>query len=116
MSNDTLERFRRERQRMNERVLERGTLEIKRFFALDERTYEDGALDGRTKELLGLAVSTAMRCDDCVAYHLLRCAELGASDDEMMEAMGVALTIGGSVVIPHLRRAVELLDEIRADG
>ena len=114
MSSERLEKFRRERQKLNERVLEKGTLGIKRFFALDERTYEDGALDGRTKELLGLAVSTAMRCDECVAYHLLRCAELGASDDEMLEAMAVALTIGGSIVIPHLRRAVDLLDEIRA--
>jgi AhpD family alkylhydroperoxidase len=108
-----LEEFRRERQRLNDRVIERGTLAIKRFFALDERTYDEGALDARTKELIGLAVSTALRCDDCIAYHLSRCVEIGAPDDEMMEAMGVALVVGGSVVTPHLRRAVDLLDDIR---
>ena len=113
---DRLQRFRENRMRQNGRVLERATLGIKRFLALDERTYESAALDSTTKELMGLAVSMALRCDDCVSYHLIRCAELGASDEQMMEAMEVALTVGGSIVIPHLRRAVDLLDEIRSDA
>lgn len=108
-----LREFRDERERMNERVLAIGGLGIKRFFALDARTYEEGALDVRTKELLGLAASTVLRCDDCITYHLIRCAEEGISDDEIMEALNVALVVGGSIVIPHLRRAVRRLGEIR---
>ncbi|MEM7629980.1 MAG: carboxymuconolactone decarboxylase family protein [Planctomycetota bacterium] len=90
------------------------TLVTKRFFNLDARAYEPGALDGRTKELLGLVASAVLRCDDCIAYHIDRCCELGASDEELMESLDVALIVGGSIVIPHLRRAVEFLDERRA--
>lgn len=100
---------------MNARILERGNLGIKRFFALDERTYDEGALDARTKELLGLVASLVLRCDDCVTYHLTRCAEEGVSDDEILEAMNVGLVVGGSIVIPHLRRAVARLEEIRGE-
>jgi len=112
----SLREFREERERMNECVLEAGGLGIQRFFALDARTYEDGALDTRTKELLGLAASTVLRCDDCITYHLVRCVEEGAGDAEIMEAMNVALVVGGSIVIPHLRRAVRRLGEIREQG
>lgn len=108
-----LEEFRAFRERMNERILEEGTLEIGRFFALDSRVYEDGALSGRTKELLGLVASMVLRCDDCITYHLIRCREEGVTDDEFFEAFGVALVVGGSIVIPHLRRAVDRLDELR---
>jgi AhpD family alkylhydroperoxidase len=108
-----LETFRQERQRLNDRVLARANLGIRRFYAIDERTYDEGALSARTKELLGLATSMALRCDDCVTYHLIRCAELGLADDEIIEAMNVALVVGGSIVIPHLRRAVDALDELR---
>ena len=101
---------------MNERVLEVGNLGIKRFFALDAQAYEDGALSGHTKELLGLAASAVLRCDDCITYHLIRCVEEGVTDDEIMEAMNVALVVGGSIVIPHLRRAVARLAEIRGEG
>jgi AhpD family alkylhydroperoxidase len=111
-----VERFRRERERQNERVLALDNLGIKRFFALDTRTYEAGALGVRTKELLGLVASTVLRCDDCILYHLIRCVEEGLTDDEIMEAMNVALIVGGSIVIPHLRRAVDRLDELRAEG
>lgn len=107
--------FREERQRQNERILGRGNLGIKRFFALDERTYHSGALDARTKEMLGLVASLVLRCDDCVTYHLIRSAEEGVSDEELMEAMNVGLVVGGSIVIPHLRRAVAMLEEIRAE-
>ncbi|HZG42281.1 MAG TPA: carboxymuconolactone decarboxylase family protein, partial [Longimicrobium sp.] len=82
---DGLEEFRRFRERMNERILEAGNLEIKRFFALDTRCYEPGALDVRTKELLGLVASMVLRCDDCVTYHLVRCKEEGVSDAELFE-------------------------------
>jgi AhpD family alkylhydroperoxidase len=110
-----LETFRRERERLNARVLERATLETRRFFSLDGQCYRDGALPARTKELLGLVASLVLRCDDCVAYHLIRCAEEGVGDEEMMEALNVGLVVGGSIVIPHLRRAVDFLDEIRAE-
>jgi AhpD family alkylhydroperoxidase len=112
----SLREFREERERMNELVLETGGLGIQRFFALDARTYEEGALDVRTKELLGLATSTVLRCDDCITYHLIRCVEEGVNDDEIVEALNVALVVGGSIVIPHLRRAVQRLLEIREGG
>lgn len=111
-----LEEFRRFRERMNERILEAGNLEIKRFFALDTRTYEPGALDAKTKELLGLVASMVLRCDDCVTYHVVRCKEEGVSDDEFFETFSVGLVVGGSIVIPHLRRAVDTLDTLNAQG
>ena len=109
-----LEEFRRFRERMNERILEAGNLEIKRFFALVGRTYEAGALDTKTKELLGLVASMVLRCDDCVTYHLVRCKEEGVTDEEFFETFSVGLIVGGSIVIPHLRRAVDTLDELNA--
>lgn len=109
----SIQEFREFRERMNDRILEAGNLEIKRFFALDTRTYDDGALDGRTKELLGLVASMVLRCDDCITYHLTRCVEEGVSDDELFETFSVGLVVGGSIVIPHLRRAVDTLDELR---
>ena len=111
-----LETFRKERERLNARVLETATLETKRFFSLDGQTYRAGALSAKTKELMGLVASMVLRCDDCISYHLIRCAEEGVSDDEFQESFSVALIVGGSIVIPHLRRAVDFLDEIRAGG
>ncbi len=112
----SVEEFRRFREQMNERILESGNLEIKRFFALDTRTYEEGALDTRTKELLGLVASMVLRCDDCITYHLVRCVEEGLGDEELFETFSVGLVVGGSIVIPHLRRAVATLEELRAAG
>jgi len=109
---DRAGKFRVYRERMNERILERGTLVTKRFFNLDSRCYEEGALDVRTKEMLGLTASLVLRCDDCVAYHLIRCVEQDIPAAEIIEAMDVGLIVGGSIVIPHLRRAHELLDEL----
>lgn len=109
-----LEEFRKFRERMNERILEADNLEIRRFFALDSRVYEDGALPARTKELLGLVASLVLRCDDCITYHIIRCVEEGITDEELFEAFSVGLVVGGSIVIPHLRRAVARLDEVRA--
>jgi AhpD family alkylhydroperoxidase len=111
---DRLEQFRRFRERMNDRILAAGNLEIKRFFALDTRTYEAGALPVKTKELLGLVASLVLRCDDCITYHVIRCKEEGVTDEEMMESFSVGLVVGGSIVIPHLRRAVDLMDRLNA--
>lgn len=99
---------------MNARILDEGThLGIKRFFNLDTAAYRDGALDGRTKELLGLVASLVLRCNDCVDYHLGQCREAGWTDEEITDALNVGLVIGGSIVIPHLRHAVETLDLLR---
>ncbi len=107
-----LKEFREFREKMNTRILESNNLEIKRFFALDTRAYEDGALPVKTKELLGLVASLVLRCDDCVTYHLIRCREEGTTRDEFLEALNVGLVVGGSITIPHLRRAISTLDEI----
>ena len=112
---DRLAEFRAFRERMNERILEQKNVGINRFFALDNRAYENGALDDRTKEVAGLAASLVLRCDDCIAYHVIRCKELGLSNEELFEVFNVGLVVGGSIVIPHLRRAVDLLDEIDED-
>ncbi len=108
----SLEDFRRFRERMNDRILAADNLEIRRFFALDSRAYEPGALPVRTKELLGLVASLVLRCDDCVTYHLTRCAEEGVSEAELFETLSIGLVVGGSIVIPHLRRAVATWDEL----
>ena len=113
---DRVRAFTEFRQRMNQRILAEDNQVVRRFFALDSRVYEDGALPVRTKELLGLVASLVLRCDDCITYHITRCAEEGVSDDEFFEALSVGLVVGGSIVIPHLRRAVATLDEIRAES
>lgn len=112
---DRLEQFRLHRERMNETILAEGHQQINRFFALDTRTYESGALNARTKEMLGLAASMVLRCDDCIAYHLIKCKEEGVSRAECFDIFNVALVVGGSIVIPHLRRAVELLDDLEKE-
>ena len=111
-----LEGFSAWRREMNEKIAEKKHLGINRVFNLDTKAYEDGALDARTKELLGLCASMVLRCDDCIAYHVIRCKEVGVSDAQLMEAMNIGLIIGGSIVIPHLRRAVDLLDELNREG
>ncbi len=99
--------------RPNGTIAPGGTLVTKRFFTLDGKTYEPGKLNARTKELLGLAASMVLRCDDCIAYHIDQCVKVGVSDEELWEAFDVALIVGGSIVIPHLRRGVEFLDQCR---
>jgi AhpD family alkylhydroperoxidase len=112
---DRLSEFEAYRERMNRRILEeKDHVGIKRFFNLDSAAYRDGALDAKTKELLGLVASMVLRCNDCIDYHLLRCVEAGYTDEELDDAMNVALVVGGSIVIPHLRHAVETVDLIRA--
>jgi len=98
------------REEMNARILAEPNQVIRRFFALDTQTYRPGALDGKTKELLGLAASLVLRCDDCIAYHLAQCHKAGASREEVFETFSVGLVVGGSIVIPHLRRAVAFWD------
>jgi AhpD family alkylhydroperoxidase len=110
-----LDEFRAYRQRMNDRILEIDHLGIKRFFNLDTAAYKDAALDGKTKELLGLVASAALRCNDCIDYHLIQCVEAGWSDEELHEALNVALVVGGSIVIPHMRHAVETIDTLRTE-
>lgn len=109
---DRLSEFRAFREQMNARIHESGNLDIKRFFALDSRAYEPGALPAKTKELMGLVASLVLRCDDCVTYHIIRCREEGVVREEFFEAFNVALVVGGSITIPHLRRAVATLDEV----
>jgi AhpD family alkylhydroperoxidase len=110
-----LEDFRIYRERMNERILSAGHLGINRFFNLDTVAYNDGALPGRTKELLGLVASMVLRCDDCVDYHLIQCVQAGYTNEEITDALNVALVVGGSIVIPHLRHAMETIDLLRSE-
>jgi AhpD family alkylhydroperoxidase len=98
---------------MNEKVLACGHLGIKRFFALDHQAYEDGALPARTKELLGLCASLVLRCDACVGYHIDQCLETGVTREEIIDALNVGLVVGGSIVIPHLRKAIAYLEQAR---
>ncbi len=105
-----LDEFNEYRDRMNSRIFQIDHLGIKRFFNLDTSAYTDGALDGKTKELLGLVASMVLRCNDCIDYHILQCVEAGYTDEELFEAFNVALVVGGSILIPHLRHAVETLD------
>lgn len=113
---DFLPAFDAFRSRMNERIFAADNLVVNRFFRLDGQAYEDGALGKKTKEMLGLVSSMVLRCDDCVTYHVVQCAEQGVSDEEFFEVFSVALVVGGSIVIPHLRRAVDRLDEVRRPG
>ena len=110
--NDRIAEFTAFRKRMNERILAEPNQVVRRFFALDTQTYQPGALDLKTKELLGLVASLVLRCDDCISYHVAQCKDAGVSRDEMFEAFSVGLVVGGSIVIPHLRRAVDFLDQL----
>src|SRR5947209_11871778 len=107
-----MDEFDRYRAEMNERLLGAGHLGIKRFFALDTQAYEDGALDKKTKELLGLVASTVLRCDDCITYHVKQCVSVGTTRAEFLDAFNVALVSGGSITLSHLRRAVRRLDQL----
>lgn len=111
---DRVKAFTEFRQRMNERILAEPNQVVRRFFALDTQTYAPGALDVKTKELCGLVASMVLRCDDCISYHVAQCQEAGVNRDELFEAFSVALVVGGSIVIPHLRRAVDFLDRLEA--
>jgi AhpD family alkylhydroperoxidase len=105
--------FNEYRTKMNEKIMEADNLIIKRIFNLDTNAYQAGSLDVKSKELIGLTCSLVLRCDDCVRYHLEKCKEVGFSTAEVQEAMGVATLIGGTIVIPHLRRAFEFWEELQ---
>ena len=113
-SKDRVAEFTAFRQRMNERILSEDNQVVRRFFALDTQTYKAGALDVKTKEMLGLVASMVLRCDDCISYHVAQCKEAGVQRDEFFEVFSVGLVVGGSIVIPHLRRAVDFLDKLEA--
>ena len=113
---DRVQQFTEFRKRMNERILAEDDQVVRRFFALDTQTYKDGALDVKTKEMLGLVASMVLRCDDCISYHVAQCKEAGVDRDEFFEIFSVGLVVGGSIVIPHLRRAVDFLDELEHGG
>lgn len=102
-----VEEFNAYRAKMNEKILGQDNLVLKRFFNLDTKAYQDGALSTKTKELLGLVASMVLRCDDCIAYHLGTCYELGVTREEVFEVFAIANLVGGSICIPHTRRAVE---------
>lgn len=108
-----LDEFEKYRTTINERIAQIDHLGIKRFYNLDTAAYKDGSLNAKTKELLGLVASMVLRCNDCIDYHILQCIGAGWSDEELYDAFNVALVVGGSIVIPHLRHAVESLDLAR---
>ena len=110
-----LDDFRTHRAKMNERIADIDHLGIKRFFNLDGAAYKDGPLNTKTKELLGLVASAVLRCNDCIDYHLIQCIDAGWKDEELYDALNVALIVGGSIFIPHLRHAVETIDTLRAE-
>lgn len=107
-----VDEFRAYRAEMNDRILNSGFRDFNKFFALDNKAYIDGALNAKTKELIGLSSSMVLRCNDCILYHIDRAIQEGASQQELYETFNIALIVGGSIVIPHLRYAVEKMDEI----
>ena len=109
---DRIAEFTAFRLRLNDRILAEPNQVVRRFFALDTQAYQPGALDVKTKELLGLVASLVLRCDDCISYHVAQCRDAGASRDQMFETFSIGLVVGGSIVIPHLRRAVDFLDRL----
>ena len=113
MSNKRVEEFNEYRVKMNERIMAQDNKVLKRFFSLDNQAYQDGALDLNTKELLGLVASMVLRCDDCISYHLGTCHELGITTEQVYEVFSIANLIGGSIVIPHTRRAAEYWDALQ---
>ncbi|MCB0494600.1 MAG: carboxymuconolactone decarboxylase family protein [Cyclobacteriaceae bacterium] len=107
-----VEEFNEYRQKMNDKIMAQDNLVIKRLFNLDTNTYKEGTLDSKTKELLGLVASMVLRCDDCIKYHLEKCKQLNVTTEQLFEAFSVANIVGGTIVIPHLRRAVEYWEEL----
>lgn len=108
----SIQKFWEEREQLNETVLKHAGLTTRRFFNLDHQAYQEGALPVKTKELLGLVASLVLRCDDCISYHLVRCREEGVSAAELEEALSIGLLVGGSITIPHLRRAFRAWEEM----
>lgn len=116
LKTNSLDNFRKNRKAMNEKILNLDHLGIKRFFNLDHNTYQDAALPAQTKELLGLVASAVLRCNDCIDYHLEQCAKTGSTKEEIIDALNVALVVGGSIVIPHLRHSVSTIEGLEQEG
>jgi AhpD family alkylhydroperoxidase len=112
---DIVNEFNAYRSKMNDKILADNNKIIKRIFNLDTNAYMEGALDVKTKELLGLVASTVLRCDDCIKYHLETCYREGLKKEEVTEALGIATLVGGTIVIPHLRRAYEFWEALEAN-
>jgi len=113
---DIVKEFNDYRQTMNDKLLADNNKVIKRIFNLDTNAYMEGALDVKTKELLGLVASAVLRCDDCIKYHLETCHKEGLNKEQVMEALGIATLVGGTIVIPHLRRAYEFWEALEANA
>lgn len=113
---NSLDKFRENRELMNKKIMDLDHLGIKRFFNLDHNTYQDGALPAQTKEMLGLVASAVLRCNDCIDYHLEQCAKSGSTKEEIIDALNVALVVGGSIVIPHLRHSVSTIESLEQEG
>lgn len=113
MATSRVEQFKTERAELNDLVMNYAGLTTKRFFSLDSQAYREGALPAKTKELLGLVASLVLRCDDCITYHIIQCHEAGVSSAELEEALSIGLVVGGSITIPHLRRALRAWDELQ---
>ncbi len=113
---ERLDAFREDRKQKDEQIMDLDHRQIKRFFNLDTNAYRDGALPGDTKELLGLVASAVLRCNDCIDYHLEQCAEAGWTKAEIVDALNVALVVGGSIVIPHMRHAMGTLNVLEEEG
>ena len=115
MSKTSLKDFAEERERLNHLMFEQAGLQMKRFLSLDSSVYEDGALEGKYKELLGLVSSLVLRCEDCINHHVMRCHELGITDEELEEALSVGMVVGGSITIPHVRKIFDAWEELGGD-
>lgn len=111
-----LQEFREHREAMDQKIMEQDHLGIKRFYNIDTNTYRDGILSGQTKELLGLVASTVLRCNDCIDYHIEQCVEAGWNKQELLEAIHVAMVVGGTIVIPHLRHAMQTIETLEQEG
>ena len=116
MGDNMIDSFREYREKMNEKLLAQDNKVIKRIFNLDTNAYMDGALTAKTKEMLGLVSSMVLRCDDCVKYHLDKCFEHNVTTEEIMEIFALANLLGGTIVIPHTRRALEYWEELKKTG
>jgi len=106
-------KFQKEREQLNEAILARDDINIKRFFGIDGAVYREGALDAKTKEMLGLVASLVLRCDDCISYHVIQSKQAGVKEKEFDEIMSIGLVVGGSITIPHVRRAYQLWKELQ---
>ncbi len=113
MTVELVEKFNRDREKLNELVMKYAGLGTKRFYSLDHQTYQKGALPKKTKELLGLVASFVLRCDDCITYHIIRCGDEGVTDAEFEEALSIGLMVGGSITIPHQRRAFQTWEALK---